>query len=141
MTAQPGTYALVLACHQTGSVRIGQLGTLELQQGFYVYVGSAHGPGGVAARIEHHRRIATRTHWHMDYLRPACDLIGIWFSTDTASHEHAWADAVARLPGATVPMPGFGASDCACDTHLFWFTQPPPVREFRQRVKTKVNVQ
>ena len=46
MTAQPGTYALVLASQKTGPVRIGRLGTLELQPGVYIYVGSAFGPGG-----------------------------------------------------------------------------------------------
>ncbi len=48
---KPGTYALVLACQKTGRVRIGRLGVLALQPGFYVYVGSAFGSGGLAARL------------------------------------------------------------------------------------------
>ena len=137
MTAQPGTYALVLASQKTGPLRIGKLGTLELKQGVYIYVGSAFGPGGLAARIRHHTQIAVRPHWHIDYLRAACDLIGIWFTTETARREHSWAEAVAQLPGAEVPMPGFGSSDCQCAAHLFWFQRPPPVRVFRQRVRTR----
>ena len=43
MTSQLGTYALVLTSHKTSLVGIGSLGTLELQPGFYVYVGSASG--------------------------------------------------------------------------------------------------
>jgi Uri superfamily endonuclease len=139
MTAQPGTYALVLASQKTGPVRIGKLGTLELKQGVYIYVGSAFGPGGLAARIGHHTQIAARPHWHIDYLRAACDLIGIWFTTEAARREHSWAGAVARLPGAGVPMPGFGSSDCQCAAHLFWFKNPPSVRAFRQRVRTLVS--
>ena len=137
MTSQLGTYALVLTSHKTSLVGIGSLGTLELQPGFYVYVGSAFGAGGLAARIGHHTQIAARPHWHIDYLRAACDLIEIWFTTEAARREHSWAGAVARLPGAGVPMPGFGSSDCQCAAHLFWFQRPPPVRVFRQRVRTR----
>lgn len=41
---QPGTYALVLSARAGGRVRIGRLGGLRVQHGFYVYVGSALGP-------------------------------------------------------------------------------------------------
>ena len=89
-------------------MRIGKLGTLAVQPGFCVYVGSAFGPGGLSARITHHRQTTARPHWHMDYLRPDCDLIEVWFSIDTASHEHAGADAVARLPGAEARLQASG---------------------------------
>jgi Uri superfamily endonuclease len=139
MTSHPGTYALLLSCRSTGPVRIGRLGTLELQPGFYVYIGSAFGPGGLSARINHHRQIAARPHWHIDYLRAACDLVEVWFTTKAARREHAWAKTVARLPGAGVPMPGFGSSDCECAAHLFWFERLPLVWTFRQQVKTTVS--
>jgi Uri superfamily endonuclease len=119
MTTQPGTYALVLVSQKNGPMCIGRLRTLELKTGYYVYAGSALGPGGLAARLRHHTRIAIRKHWHIDYLRPACELINIWFTLDPSGDEHAWANAVARLPGAGVPMRGFGSSDCGCETHLF----------------------
>ena len=140
MTAQPGTYALVLTCHQSSPVRIGRLGVLELHRGFYVYVGSAFGPGGLAARIQHHRQVAARPHWHIDYLRPVCDLVEVWFTTDSAHREHSWAKAVARLAGAGVPLSGFGSSDCTCKSHLFFFTGMPSVRSFQQRVNTPVRL-
>jgi Uri superfamily endonuclease len=138
MTAQPGTYALLLASQKTGRLDIGRLGTLALTSGVYIYVGSAFGPGGLAARIRHHTQIAARPHWHIDYLRAACDLIGIWFTTAATRREHSWAAAVARLAGAGVPLPGFGSSDCQCAAHLFWFQRPPPIRTFQQRVNDLV---
>jgi len=139
ITSEPGTYALVLASQKTGTVRVGRLGALELQPGVYVYVGSAFGPGGLAARIKHHHRIATRPHWHIDYLRAVCDVAEVWFTTSAGRHEHSWAKAVAQMAGAAVPMPGFGSSDCACESHLFWFKHPPSIRTFRRLLQTKVN--
>jgi Uri superfamily endonuclease len=29
------------------------------------------------------------------------------------------------MPDATIPMAGFGSSDCGCPTHLFRFSPPP----------------
>ncbi len=135
---RPGTYALVLACHKTGPVRIGKLGALLLQPGIYLYVGSALGPGGLAARIQHHRQIAANPHWHIDYLRAVCGLVEVWFTTITTRREHSWAKALARMPGAGVPMRGFGSSDCDCESHLFSFERMPSVRVFGLRVKTPV---
>lgn len=69
--ARPGTYALLLTTAMTmGPVRIGRQNWLTLQApGWAVYVGSACGRGGVRARLAHHRRLAARPHWHIDYLR------------------------------------------------------------------------
>lgn len=139
LIAQPGTYALVLTTAAGAVVQIGKVGTLRLQPGFYVYVGSAFGPGGLVARIRHHQRIAVRPHWHIDYLRMVCDLAEIWFAADTARREHVWAKALAKLPRAAVPMPGFGSSDCDRETHLFCFSRKPCFAAFRQRVRTPVS--
>jgi len=128
MTTKPGTYALLLINQKTGPLRIGRLGTLELHRGFYIYVGSAFGPGGLAARLQHHRRIARRPHWHFDYLRAVCDLVEVWYTTDTVRREHLWANAVAQWLGVCVPMREFGSSDCECPTHLFWFRNLPKIR-------------
>jgi len=54
--AEPGTYALILVAEEQQSAEIGKLGALDVQPGFYVYVGSARGPGGLKARIARHTR-------------------------------------------------------------------------------------
>jgi len=140
MNSEPGTYALVLRNRKPGPLRIGRLGTVKLQPGYCVYVGSAFGTGGLRARIKHHQRIAAHPHWHIDYLRAACDLVEVWFTVEPLCCEHAWAKGVAQLPGAEVPLPGFGSSDCDCDTHLVSFHRPPAVRKVRQLVANTVNV-
>ena len=135
MTTQGGTYALVLASKNNELLRIGSKGMLRLQRGFYVYVGSAFGPGGLSARIKHHSEIAPRPHWHIDYLRRKCDLVEVWFSATSTRGEHAWAEAMSRLVGARMPMPGFGSSDCKCKTHLFWFRHRPSGQAFEDGLK------
>ena len=115
----------MLACRTHESISVGRLGVLRLQPGFYVYVGSAFGPGGLAARLRHHVGIAQRPHWHVDTLRARAEIVAVWFTTDPRRREHAWARKIARLPGAQAPFPGFGSSDCDCPTHLFWFRTRP----------------
>ena len=41
----------------------------------------------------------------------------------------------ARLPRASVPMPGFGASDCGCPSHLFFFKMPPSRPHFAENLR------
>jgi Uri superfamily endonuclease len=121
----PGTYALVLSSASKATIQVGKLGTLYLQPGWYVYVGSALGTGGVRARLAHHMRFAERPHWHIDYLRPHTTLEEIWFRYDRKSREHDWARCFAEMKGASVPLAGFGSSDCDCETHLLFFKRRP----------------
>ena len=88
---KPGTYALILSCSTDFGIQIGRLGTMRLQPGYYVYLGSALGPGGLRARIAHHQKPSPRPHWHIDYLRVHCRVHCIWFSYDARRREHHWA--------------------------------------------------
>ena len=122
--AEPGTYILLLRCSSTRAVRVGRLGTLRLRPGWYVYVGSACGPGGLRARIGHHRHRAKRPYWHIDYLRRYARLESVWYARDVRQ-EHVWAAKIAAMPGAAMVLRGFGSSDCRCATHLYWFGELP----------------
>ena len=131
--SQSGTYALVLHSDCTTTITVGRCGRLRLQQGCYIYVGSAFGPGGVEARVRHHRGISARPHWHIDYLRPELRLVEVWFTHDPEHREHQWAAIFAAWRGTTVPLPGFGASDCRCPSHLFHLIRPPEFKRFRRK--------
>ena len=126
----PGTYVLILKLSQPSSILCGRLGHVRLAPGWYAYAGSALGAGGLAARIAHHLRPARSPHWHIDYLRAACQPVALWYAAGTERHECAWAAALARLPGSTRPVPRFGASDCRCPGHLAHLTVPPDVKAF-----------
>jgi Uri superfamily endonuclease len=135
---KPGTYALILSCTSSAHIQIGCLGTLCLQPGYYVYLGSALGPGGLRARIAHHQKPCLRPHWHIDYLRAHTQIQCIWFSYDGRRREHQWARAVRTMRGANIPLLGFGASDCECRSHLYFFKRCPSGISFQRGLESLV---
>ena len=133
--SQPGTYALVLTASDPRRIEIGRLGRLAVRRGCYVYVGTAFGPGGLRARIGHHLRVARHPHWHIDYLGTAARPAEVWYSGDPVRWEHDWAGIFLGMPGSSVPLRRFGATDCTCDTHLFFFEAAPVFKDFRRRTQ------
>ncbi len=117
---KPGTYILCLYLPENKTIRIGRLGDHDFKQGYYFYVGSAFGPGGIAARCGHHLRLSHEPRWHMDYLRRHCRLQYILFSTRRQQLEHRWAGKLAKDSNYSIPVTRFGASDCRCAAHLFY---------------------
>lgn len=130
---ESGTYVFFLRPDGPGAIEVGRLGTMQLVQAFYAYVGSAFGPGGLEARLGRHWRGGEGVHWHLDYLRRRSSPSGAWVTRDPTPREHEWAAALASMPGASLPMRGFGSSDCDCPTHLFRFDGPPALQRFRRR--------
>ena len=135
---KPGTYALILSCASNAHIRIGRLGTMQLQHGYYVYLGSALGSGGLRARIAHHQKLSTQPHWHIDYLRAHTRLHSVWFRYDARRHEHEWARAMQKVKDAKITFPGFGASDCSCASHLYFFKDRPRQTNFEARCPIEV---
>ncbi len=118
--AAPGTYALGLRLDAPAECEIGALGRHSFPAGYYIYVGSAWGPGGLAARVGRHLRGSGKLHWHIDYLRPCVRPVSLWLAPH-ARTECAWARLLLADPGARVIVPRFGASDCSCAAHLIYF--------------------
>jgi len=135
MRSDRGTYALVLYCPKAALVQVGRLGQLQLEVGFYVYAGSALGPGGVRARIAYHKKLPGHPHWHIDYLKAHTHLHQIWYAYGVRPHEHHWAHAIKRLRGASLPLAGFGSSDCHCESHLYFFLSGPSRSDFQRRLR------
>jgi Uri superfamily endonuclease len=136
--AASGVYVLLLTLERPVRLTVGRLGRFDFPAGCYAYVGSAHGPGGLAARIGHHLRPAPRPHWHIDYLRAAAPVSEVWWCAGPAEREHAWAQALLAWPGAAVSAPRFGASDCRCPAHLAHFVAAPDCATFARRAGTPV---
>ncbi|NIR50425.1 GIY-YIG nuclease family protein [candidate division KSB1 bacterium] len=98
--------------------------------GYYAYVGSAFGAGGLAARINHHLSISNRPRWHIDYLRQKASIEQIWLTESSQKLEHDWARLLSQMDHARITVEGFGASDCRCASHLFYFRYRPSVSKF-----------
>ena len=114
----PGTYLLILHLPAPCRIAIGRLGEQPLAAGFYSYVGSALGPGGLAGRLKHHLRPVRRPRWHVDYLRAAAPVVALCHVVGERRREHDWA---MRLAGEfSTVLPGFGTSDCRCRSHLLY---------------------
>jgi Uri superfamily endonuclease len=116
-----GTYALIFQANQAFSCKVGRRGNFVGDSGSYIYVGSAFGPGGIYTRISHHLKLSSNPHWHLDYIRPYLKPVAVCYSYCSKRHEHQWAITIGNMDGAKIPMHKFGASDCSCRSHLFYF--------------------
>jgi len=116
-----GSYLLLLKLDRKRRIEIGSLGPLLFPQGHYLYVGSAM--KNLTARVDHHRRLAKRPHWHIDYLRPSASSFQALPIRASVPLECDIAKAASRLFEAA--HTGFGSSDCGCETHLFFSRENP----------------
>jgi len=119
--ADRGSYLLVLGFDRDKLVHAGRLGSMLFQKGYYVYVGSAM--TNLTARIERHKRMRKKEHWHIDYLTHAADSILALPIRSSLREECGIAESFSSIfaPGPA----GFGSSDCGCKTHLFRSKENP----------------
>jgi len=112
-----GAYVLAIRLDRPVEIRARSLAAASLLPGWYAYAGSARGPGGLAARIRRHLRTDKTLRWHIDRLTiAAAEIEALAFPGD---NECALLARLLETPGAAVPLPGFGSSDCrACPAHL-----------------------
>jgi Uri superfamily endonuclease len=91
--------------------------------GWYVYAGSANGPGGLRSRLSRHLAKNKAMRWHIDQL------------TTKATRRYGWAwinacecDLISQLqdhPYFQHVLPGFGSTYCsACQSHLLQWSGP-----------------
>jgi Uri superfamily endonuclease len=129
-----GSYVLILYLSEEKLISVGKPGEFEFPSGYYAYIGSALGMGGLRARLRHHLHITNNPNWHIDYLRKHVTIKEIWICKSKIRYEHAWASMIQNFEGATVPVPHFGSSDCRCLSHLFVFNSRPLLNEFQNLV-------
>ena len=131
-----GTYVLIVVVPQMKRLEIGRLGTYDLIPGFYAYVGSAFGPGGLRARIQHHLESTAQPHWHLDYLLAFAEPVEVWYALAGRKLEQDLAEVLERSSRWRMTIPRFGASDYhrSRTSHLFYSKRRPSFNRFRQEV-------
>ncbi len=117
------TYALVMRLEAPEELSIGALGRHAFRAGYYVYVGSA--ARGLWPRLARHLRRQKPLHWHADYLTTVATPVEAWIDLSAEDRECLWARLLLQSPGASLPVRGFGASDCRCGGHLAFFRAKP----------------
>jgi len=114
-----GIYALIISIEGPSELKIGNLMRGEFD-GEYLYVGSAHGPGGLQ-RVTRHIKVSTGSsdgeHWHVDYLIRSGEIRETWLIPSERDLECELAAGLSEV--FDQPVKGFGSSDCDCFSHLF----------------------
>jgi Uri superfamily endonuclease len=119
-----GFYCLVLKTPGC-TIHVGALGFLQFRDGWYIYVGSALGSGGLK-RLWRHISLARlrdkRPTWHVDYLltSPEFSLVYAVFAISVDRYECLLSCELKRNG-----IMGFGCSDCYCPSHLFYRKDDP----------------
>ena len=134
-----GTYILIASVLQMKRLKIGRLGTYDLLPGFYAYVGSAFGPGGIRARMHHHLESVAEPHWHIDYLLGYAEPVEVWYACCGRKLEQDLAELLEQASGFRMPIHRFGSSDYrrSRTSHLFYYKRRPSFRWFQHQVSER----
>ena len=117
-----GIYTLVIrAAHDLEIRTKGRL--FILTRGHYLYVGSAMGPHrrSLEMRIARHLKRHKKNFWHIDYLLKSKNVTiqKVIYAETRKKLECDVASNLKKLLKNTVPIKGFGSSDCKCGAHLY----------------------
>ncbi|MGF3523277.1 MAG: GIY-YIG nuclease family protein [Candidatus Bathyarchaeia archaeon] len=114
--ALKGIYVLIIHVKKSVKIRIGALGTVNIEEGKYAYVGSAQ--KNLECRVRRHLRREKRKFWHIDYLLDSdtAEVLEVRYKSGDKTEECKIAQLIAKQGKA---VEGFGASDCRCISHLF----------------------
>jgi sugar fermentation stimulation protein A len=116
-----GSYLLILNLKRNQKIKVGKLGHVSFGKGFYIYVGSAM--ANLSKRMERHKRLRKKHHWHIDGLRTITEFHSIFAVRSSDRLECEIAEALSRV--AEWSVLGFGSTDCSCETHLFGMSSDP----------------
>lgn len=116
-----GVYLSLFMLKEPKNVQIGKIGDIEFKAGYYVYVGSAK--RGLSQRIARHKRKGKKKHWHIDYLIEKSEFLKEIPIRTKEEIECQLADRIGEICDDSVE--DFGASDCSCKSHLFYFRHNP----------------
>jgi Uri superfamily endonuclease len=112
-----GTYTLIMRLPEGRKLKIGALGEIYFDEGFYAYTGSALGAGGFS-RVARHKEVSAgrnRTkQWHIDYLLPYVEI------RETVTSPRLECSVAAGIDRELSRIAGFGCSDCHCPSHLHY---------------------
>jgi Uri superfamily endonuclease len=129
-----GIYVLIICLNKDAVVNIGALGKITFKRGMYAYVGSAQ--KNLEQRVQRHLRKEKKKFWHIDYLldSDATRIVKVLHKHASKAEECRLAS---ELSSISVPIIGFGCSDCHCKSHLFHVVETSFLQKCMQAWKMK----
>lgn len=118
-TGLQGTYILFIRIKAEISIEIKKR-DVKLLPGYYIYIGSAFGAGGLSSRLHRHMRKTKKKHWHIDQVTMSknTQIEGIGVSLEK-KNECQIASIFSSFKNI-IPINGVGNSDCSlCQSHFF----------------------
>jgi len=110
-----GVYILLINLKKPQKIKVGKLGEISFESGYYIYVGSAQ--NSLKNRLERHRSRSKKLFWHIDYfLNSGTEIEKIFVKEGPKSMECEMARFISKNARG---IPKFGSSDCKCDSHFF----------------------
>ena len=116
-----GCYIVIMRLTRDRKLKIGSLGTVRFRKGFYLYTGSAK--NNLTQRIARHRSRRKKFFWHIDHLREHADFCAVLPVRASVDLECELANVLQGISSWVIP--GFGSSDCTCESHLFGMDEDP----------------
>jgi len=117
---EKGAYLLMLQLDAAVELNLHKTAMTRLEAGWYIYSGSAKGPGGLRSRLRRHFRKTKKSHWHVDHLTTQCADMAALSVVD--GDECQFVSMLLKQPIFTIPSKRFGSTDCRkCDSHLLQF--------------------
>lgn len=110
-----GSYVLLIYLDKKKEITIGKLGTATFNPGWYAYVGSAL--NSISGRINRHLKENKKLHWHIDYFLQHTNINIVFYKESNLREECMIAEEFSKHCNY---IPGFGCSDCHCQSHLFY---------------------
>ncbi len=111
------TYTLFIKYPESHSVEVGAMGLVEVQAGWYLYVGSAK--TSWKKRVARHLSRKKKLRWHIDYLLTisGASIIEVWLTSENV--ECTVATVLLQLDETEIIVKKMGSSDCRCQSHFF----------------------
>jgi sugar fermentation stimulation protein A len=131
MVRARGAYLLVLKNEGDESIRVGRR-DIYFYEGYYIYCGSAM--NGLAKRIERHFLREKKLRWNIDYISARMQPIKAFGILSNEKIE-CWLSK--ELSAIFDAFDNFGASDCRCETHLY-YSRTTPLRKIEEFLRRRL---
>jgi len=122
-----GIYTLIILVNTKIRLKVRKLGYFNFKTGYYAYTGSALGNGATSLkrRVARHLKKEKSKNWHIDFLlaNKNAKVTAVIVAESSVNKECQINNLIKNIQGASVPIVGFGASDCkqSCKSHLIYF--------------------